>query len=55
MSYLKTGNNCLISFQGTIKEKDFCPPLSSRTKRDVNIFAYGTPGDFYNALFKKTT
>lgn len=43
---LKTNKSGLTSFQGIIKEKDFCKPLSSRTQRNVDVRAYGTPGDF---------
>lgn len=42
---LKTTNNELFTFQGVIKEKDFCKPLASRTNRNVNVLAYGTPGE----------
>lgn len=33
-----------ITFQGVLTEKDFIKALSSRTKREVTVLAYGTPG-----------
>lgn len=38
----------LVSFQCVIEEKDFCKSLSSRTKRNVDVLAYGTPGSDRN-------
>lgn len=52
---LQTNNGVrLFTFQGTIKEKDFCKPLSSRTKRNVNVLAYGTPGAKTHILYFQT-
>lgn len=38
------GTQTLISLKGVLIEKDFCKALSSRTKRNVSVAAFGTPG-----------